>query len=53
MIEPEGGIPDLEDERGRGFFLLAQMVDELDVMISVDGLGLALEARKGHGRAAG
>ena len=53
MIEPEDGIPDLEDERGRGFFLLAQMVDELDVMTSVDGLGLALEARKGHGRAAG
>lgn len=53
MIEPEDGIPDLEDERGRGFFLLAQMVDELDVTTSVDGLGLALEARKGHGRAAG
>ena len=53
MIEPEDGIPDLEDERGRGFFLLAQMVDELDVARSVDGLGLALEARKGHGRAAG
>ena len=53
MIDPEDGIPDLEDERGRGFFLLAQMVDELDVMTSVDGLGLALEARKGHGRAAG
>ncbi|WP_419191007.1 carboxylating nicotinate-nucleotide diphosphorylase [Saltatorellus ferox] len=52
MIEPEDGIPDLEDERGRGFFLLAQMVDELDVSTSVDGLGLALEARKGHGRAA-
>ncbi len=52
MIEPEDGIPDLEDERGRGFFLLAQMVDALDVSTSVDGLGLALEARKGHGRAA-
>lgn len=53
MIEPEDGIPDLEDERGRGFFLLAQMVDELAVSTSVDGLGLALEARKSHGRAAG
>ncbi|MFT6108423.1 MAG: nicotinate-nucleotide pyrophosphorylase (carboxylating) [Planctomycetota bacterium] len=52
MIEPESGIPDLEDERGRGFFLLAQMVDELDVTTSVDGLGLALEARKAHERAA-
>ncbi|MEM8709326.1 MAG: carboxylating nicotinate-nucleotide diphosphorylase [Planctomycetota bacterium] len=53
MIEPEDGIPDLEDERGRGFFLLAQMVDELAVSTSVDGLGLALEARKSHGREAG
>lgn len=46
MIDPGEGIPDLEDERGRGFFLLAQMVDELDVGMSVDGLGLSLEARK-------
>ena len=52
MIEPEDGIPDLEDERGRGCFLLAQMVDALDVTTSLDGLGLALEARKDHGRAA-
>lgn len=46
MIEPEDGIPDLEDERGRGFFLLAQMVDALDVQTSVDGKGLALVARR-------
>ncbi|MEM9380866.1 MAG: ATP-binding protein [Planctomycetota bacterium] len=46
MIAPDEGIPDLEDERGRGFFLLAQMVDELDVARSGDGLGLMLEARR-------
>ncbi len=46
MIAPAEGIPDLEDERGRGFFLLAQMVDVLDVSKSGDGLGLSLEARR-------
>ncbi len=40
LIEPEDGIPDLEDERGRGFFLLAQMVDSLKVELSKDGRGL-------------
>lgn len=44
MIEPEDGFPDLEDERGRGFFLLAQMVDALQVVPSGDGKGLALVA---------
>jgi len=38
--------PDLEDERGRGFYLLAQMVDELRVDRSRDGKGLAFVARK-------
>ena len=37
---------DLEDERGRGFFLLAQMVDGIDVEPSLDGKGLALEAHR-------
>lgn len=46
MIEPADGIPDLEDERGRGFFLLAQMVDGIDVEPSLDGKGLALEAHR-------
>lgn len=46
MIQPSDGIPDLEDERGRGFFLLAQMVDAIDVSASDDGLGIALEARR-------
>lgn len=54
MIAPESGFPDLEDERGRGFFLLAQMVDALDVDLSGDGKGLRLEARRTvDGRAAG
>lgn len=46
LIEPPDGFPDLEDERGRGFFLLAQMVDDLSVEPSDDGLGLAVRARK-------
>jgi len=54
MIAPESGFPDLEDERGRGFFLLAQMVDAIDVDRSGDGKGLCLEARRTvDGRAAG
>jgi anti-sigma regulatory factor (Ser/Thr protein kinase) len=39
-------LPDLEDERGRGFFLLVQMVDQLTVTRSVDGRGLCFTARK-------
>lgn len=37
-------VPDLEDERGRGFFLLKQMVDSLHVSRSDDGLGLVITA---------
>lgn len=36
--------PDLDDDRGRGFFLLAQMVDRLEVERSADGLGLEVVA---------
>lgn len=36
--------PDLEDERGRGFFLLSQMLDSLNVSRSEDGLGLEFAA---------
>lgn len=44
--------PDLEDERGRGFFLLRQMVDNLRVEKSKDGRGLTFIAvRKYAGRA--
>lgn len=39
-------IPDLEDERGRGFFLLVQMVDDITVDRSSDGKGLEFTARK-------
>lgn len=54
MIAPDSGFPDLEDERGRGFFLLAQMVDAIDVLETEDGKGLALVAKRTlHGRAAG
>ncbi len=42
-------LPDLEDERGRGFFLLIQMVDKLSVVASQDGKGLEFIARKSVG----
>ena len=42
-------LPDLEDERGRGFFLMRQMVDELTVERSADGRGLTFTARRRHG----
>ncbi len=42
------GVPDLEDERGRGFFLVAQMVDRLDVEVSADGRGLTFVAARDH-----
>jgi anti-sigma regulatory factor (Ser/Thr protein kinase) len=47
LIEPDG-LPDLEDERGRGFFLLASMVDSLTVDVRADGLGLVIRAVKVH-----
>lgn len=45
LMHPKG-LPDLEDERGRGFFLMAQMVDSLRVAKSADGLGLELIAKR-------
>ncbi|HUR26803.1 MAG TPA: ATP-binding protein [Planctomycetota bacterium] len=39
-------VPDLEDERGRGFFLMSAMVDELTVDRSPDGKGLTITAVK-------
>jgi anti-sigma regulatory factor (Ser/Thr protein kinase) len=45
MIAP-GEIPDLEDERGRGFFLMLAMVDELRIDPSPDGKGLLITALK-------
>ncbi len=49
FLDPEGGMPDLEDERGRGFFLLVQMVDEIGVVNTADGLGLQIEATCRYG----
>ncbi len=46
LIAPSEGVPDLEDERGRGFFLMAQLVDSLEVQRSPDGLGLEMVARR-------
>lgn len=43
------GMPDLEDERGRGLFLMATMVDRIVVERSADGCGLTILATKRHG----
>lgn len=51
LLDPPDGVPDLEDDRGRGLFLLAQMVDLLDVERSEDGLGLAFRATREYGAA--
>jgi anti-sigma regulatory factor (Ser/Thr protein kinase) len=40
--------PDIEDERGRGFFLLAQMLDKLDVSRTPDGRGLEFTAVRSY-----
>ena len=49
LLHPDSP-PDLEDERGRGFYLLGQMVDSLEVRRRVDGRGLILRAeRRGSG----
>lgn len=45
LIDPEG-MPDLEDERGRGFFLMKTMVEALYVEKSPDGLGLSFIAER-------
>lgn len=45
LIHPKD-LPNLEDERGRGLYLIAQMVDSLEVRRSADGLGLELIARR-------
>ena len=44
------GEPDLEDERGRGFYLMAGMLESLSVARSADGRGLVFRAVRGHGR---
>jgi anti-sigma regulatory factor (Ser/Thr protein kinase) len=42
--------PDLEDDRGRGFFMLSQMVDSLAVERSADGLGVEFVAIRTYAR---
>lgn len=44
-------LPGLDDERGRGFFLLKSMLAELKVERSEDGLGLVFIARQRHDHA--
>jgi anti-sigma regulatory factor (Ser/Thr protein kinase) len=44
LLHPEGE-PDLEDERGRGLFLLALECESIEVRRSADELGLCLVAR--------
>jgi anti-sigma regulatory factor (Ser/Thr protein kinase) len=46
-LVPGADIP-LEDERGRGFFLLRQMVDALSIEGSADGLGLTVSVVRHH-----
>jgi anti-sigma regulatory factor (Ser/Thr protein kinase) len=41
-----GDLPDLDDERGRGFFLMQAMVDELTIERSPDGKGILIRAVK-------
>jgi anti-sigma regulatory factor (Ser/Thr protein kinase) len=43
-------LPDLEDERGRGFYLMRQMVDAMEVDTSADGRGLTFRVVRRHAR---
>ena len=49
LLHPDG-LPDLEDERGRGFFLLSSLVDSIAVRPNSDGVGLTLSATRRHVR---
>ncbi len=48
LLHPEG-LPDLEDERGRGLYLMTLECDSVDVRRSADLLGLCLVARRALG----
>jgi anti-sigma regulatory factor (Ser/Thr protein kinase) len=48
LLHP-GSLPDLDEERGRGFFLLTQMVEVIRVEKSADGRGLTLIAAQHYG----
>jgi len=41
-------LPDLEDERGRGLYLMHQMVDSMQVDSSADGRGLTFQLKRRH-----
>lgn len=41
-------LPDLEDERGRGLYLMRQMVDSMEVDRSADGRGLTFRILRRH-----
>lgn len=47
-LDPDAQIP-LDDERGRGFFLMRGMVDHMRVDPSSDGLGLRVRVERRHG----
>ncbi|MEZ6004023.1 MAG: ATP-binding protein [Planctomycetota bacterium] len=44
LLMSPGGLPDLDDERGRGFFLIQSMLDSLKVDSARNGKGIALIA---------
>ncbi len=44
LIQPSDGIPNLDDPRGRGFFLIQGMVDRLEVEGTLDGAGVLFRA---------
>lgn len=48
FLKAQKEMPDLEDERGRGFFLILNMVDEIGVQRSRDGLGLRFQVRRNY-----
>jgi anti-sigma regulatory factor (Ser/Thr protein kinase) len=43
-------LPDLEDERGRGLYLMRQMVDSMEVDLSDDRRGLTFRIQRRHAR---
>lgn len=45
LLHPDG-LPDLEDERGRGLYLMTLECDSVEVRLSDDRLGLCLIARR-------
>lgn len=43
-------LPDAEDERGRGLYMIRQMVDTMEVDPSTDGRGLTFRITRQHGK---